>query len=71
MLKDVFGIAEHEDKATYGLGYKLTLKRITDDAVIDKAAGIAGARLKIDHFHWFVPHYITTVQQQGISSKPI
>ena len=27
MLKDVFGFAEHQEKATYGLGYKLTLTR--------------------------------------------
>ena len=25
MLRDVFGFAEHQQKATYGLGYKLTL----------------------------------------------
>ena len=25
MLRDVFGLAEHQEKATYGLGYKLTL----------------------------------------------
>ena len=28
MLKDVFGFAEHQEKATYGLGNKLTLKKI-------------------------------------------
>ena len=27
MLKDVFGFAEHQEKVTYGLSYKLTLKR--------------------------------------------
>ena len=27
MLKDVFGFAERQEKATYGLGYKLTLTR--------------------------------------------
>ena len=25
MLKDVFGFAEYQEKATYGLGYKPTL----------------------------------------------
>ena len=27
MLKDVFGFAEHPEKDTYGLGYKLTVIR--------------------------------------------
>ena len=36
MLKDIFGFAEHREKATYGLGYKLTLTRNTDNAVLKK-----------------------------------
>ena len=27
--------------------------------------------MKIDHIHWYVPHYIPWVQQQGILSKEI
>ena len=57
MLKDVLGFAEHQEKATYGPGYQLTLTRKKGDAVIDKPAGTAGARIKIDHIHWYVPHY--------------
>ena len=53
-LKDVFGFAEHQEKATYCLGYKLTLTRNKDEAVIDKVAGIADARIEIDHIHWYV-----------------
>ena len=33
MLKDVFGFAEHQEKATYGLGYDLTLKGNKDDGL--------------------------------------
>ena len=55
MLKNVFGFAEGQEKATYGLGYKLTLTRKKDGAVIDKVASIAEARIKIDHIHWYVP----------------
>ena len=36
-LKYVFGFAEHQEKATYGLGYKLTLTRNNDNAVLNKA----------------------------------
>ena len=71
MLKDVFGFVEQQEKATYGLGYKLTLTRNKGDAVIDKANGIADARIKIDHIHWYVPHYTPSIQQQSIMSKQI
>ena len=71
MPKDVFGFAEHHVKATYGLGYKLTLRRNKDEAVIDKVAGIADARIKIDHIHWYIPHYTPSMQQQGILCEQI
>ena len=71
MLKDVFGFAEHREKTTYGLGYKLTLIRNKNDAAVDKAAGIADARIKIDHIQWYVPHYTPSIQQQGILSRQI
>ena len=33
-LKDIYGFAEHQEKATYGLGYKLTLTRHSDKAAL-------------------------------------
>ena len=71
MTRDVFGFAEHQEKATYGLGYKLTLTRNKDEAVIDKVAGIADARIKIDHIHWYVPHYTPSIQKQSTLSEQI
>ena len=71
MLKDVFSFAECQEKATYGLGYKLTLTRNKDDAVIDKANAIADARIRIDHIHWYVPHCTPSIQQQSTLSKQI
>ena len=71
MLKDIFDFAEHQEKATYGLGYKLTLTRNKDEAVIDKVAGIADARIKIHHILWYVPHYTPSMSQQGIMSTQI
>ena len=71
MLKYIFGFAECQEKATYGLGYKLTLTRSKDEAVIDKVAGIADARSKIDHVHWYAPHFIPSMSQQAIMSKQI
>ena len=52
LLKDVFGVAEHQDKALCGLGYKSTLTRSKDEAVLDKVVDIADARVQIDVFHW-------------------
>ena len=69
MLKDTFGFAEYQEKSTYGLGYKLPETRNKDDAVIDKAASIADARIKIGEIHWYVPHYTPSIQQQGFLSE--
>ena len=38
---------------------------------MDKAAGIADARSKIDHILWYVPHYTPSIPQQGIISKQV
>ena len=59
------------EKATYGLGYKLILTRSEDEAVIDKPGGVADARIKIDHIHWYVPHYTPSMSQQAIMSEQI
>ena len=71
MPKDVFGFAKHQEKATYGLGYKLTLTKNKDEAVVYKAEGIADAGIKVDHNHWYVPHYTPSIQQQGILFKQV
>ena len=71
MVTDVFGFAENQEKATYGRGYKLTLTRNKDDAVIDKAAGNVDARIKIDQIPWYAPHYPPSIQQQIFLSKQV
>ena len=63
MLRDVFGSVKCQEKASYGLGYKLTLAKNKDEAVIDKTGGFADARNKIDHIHWYVPHFTPSVKQ--------
>ena len=71
LLKDIFGFAKHQEKATFGLSYKLNLTRNKDEAVIDKVAVIVEAKIKIDHIHWYVPHYTPSMSQQGIVSEQI
>ena len=70
-LKNVFGFAEHQKKGRYGLGYKLTLTRKTDNAVLNKDNAIANGRIKINAIEWYVPHYTPSMQQQSILSKQI
>ena len=65
LLKVVSDYGEYQEKATYGMGHKMTLKT-KDEAVLDKTVGIADARIKIDHIHWYVSHYTSSIPQQGI-----
>ena len=62
-LKDIFGFAEYQDKGTYGLGYKLTMTRNTDNAVLNKDKAIKNGKIKINAIEWYVPHYTPSMQQ--------
>ena len=70
-LKDVFGFAEYQEKATYGLSYKLTLTRKTDNAVLNKGNAINNAKIKINAIEWYVSHYTPSMQQQAMLMKEI
>ena len=70
-LKDVLGFAEYQEKGTYGLGYKLTLTRNTDNAVLNKANAINNGKIRINASEWYVPHYTPSIHQQSILSKQI
>ena len=70
-LKDIFGFAEYQKKGTYGLGYKLTLTRNSDNAVLNKANSINNGKNKINAIEWYVPHYTPSMQQETILSKQI
>ena len=65
-LRDVFGFAESQEKATYGLGYKLTLTRNTDNAVLNKENAINNGKTKFNAIEWYVPHYTPSMQQQSL-----
>ena len=70
-LKDVFGFAEHQQKATYGLGYKLTLTRNSDNAVLINADATNLGKVKINAIECYVPHYTASMSQQAVLSNPI
>ena len=66
MLGDIFGFAEHQEKATYGLGYKLILLRNNDSAILNKGNTVNDAKIKNNSIEWLNPHYIPSVKQQAI-----
>ena len=71
VLQVVPRFAEHQEKATHELGYKLTLTRNTDNAVLNKDNAISNAKIKITAIDWYVPHCTPSVPKQAILSKQI
>ena len=69
MLKDIFGFGEHKAKVTYGLGYKLTLTRNSDNAVLNKGKLINNAKFKINSTDLYVPHHTPSLAQKNINGS--
>ena len=71
MLKDALDIVEYQEETSYGLGYKLTLTRNKDDAVMHKPGAIAHTIIKNESIHWYKPHYTHSISQRGSLSQQI
>ena len=69
--KDIFGFAEHQQKGTYGLGYKLTITKNTDNDVLNKDNAVNKANSKIIALEQYVPHYTPSMDQEAILLKQI
>ena len=54
MLRDIFCFAEHQEKATDGLVYRLILTRTKDSAVLNKSNAINNAKNKIKLYFLFI-----------------
>ena len=59
-------LQEHQEKATYGLGYKLTITRNNDNAVLNKNNAVTNAKIKINAIERYVPQYTPSITQQKI-----
>ena len=70
-LKDIFGFAEHQEKGTFGLGYRLTLTKNTDNSVLNKDNETNNAKIKINAIGWFVAHYTPSLEQHNILMNQI
>ena len=62
-LKDVFGFAEYQETGTFGLSYRLTLPRNSDNTVLNKNNATANAKIKINGIEWYVPHYEPSLEE--------
>ena len=62
-LKDVFGFAEFQEVGTFGLSYRLTLTRNSDNTVLNKNNATANAKIKINGIEWYVPHYLSNLEE--------
>ena len=71
LLDDNFDFCENQLKATCGLGYRLTLTRNSDNAVLDKGNAINNAKIKIDCRDWYVKIYTPSIGKQRILTKQI
>ena len=62
-LKDIFGFAEYQEVGTFGLSYRLTLTRNSDNAVLNKNNTTNNAKIKINGIEWYVPHYVPSIDE--------
>ena len=70
-LKDVFGFAENQGKATYGIRYKLTLTRASENAVLNKTNANPIVKIEINSIEKYVSHYTAIPKEQVILMKQI
>ena len=70
-LKDIFDFAEHQDKATYGLRYKILIRRNTDSAILNKDNEVNVGEIKVIAIEWYVPRYTPSISEQTIFSNQI
>ena len=71
MLKDIFGFAEYQEIATYGLGYTLTITKNVDNALLNKGNAIIIAIAKINSLELCLPKYTPSISNQAMLFKQI
>ena len=71
MLRDNFGFGEAQEKCIYGLGFKITLTRISNSSVLNKANATNNDKIKKNGIEWYIPHFTPSIAQQAILSMEI
>ena len=71
-MKDVCGFAENQVKTTFGLSYKLTLKKNFYNTVLSLNAATTDGETETERLSWNVPQYTASViQQQPLKARII
>ena len=70
-LKGVSGSSEHQERTTFGLGFKSKLTRNFVKSVLKKANATDIGKFKVNSIEWYIPHYIASIPQQAILYKQI
>ena len=70
-LRDVSGFAQWQEKGIHGLGYKLTLTRNTDNAVLNRDNAVNNAKIKTKSIALYIPRFTPSIQQQVMLFKHI
>ena len=70
-LKNIFSFAEHQCKGTYGVAYRLTITRISDNTVLNKDNATAVGKFEINCIEWYLPHYTASVKEEDKILKQI
>ena len=72
-LKDIFGFAGHQDNCTYGLGYKFTLQKNSDNHLSSHSAGAKDAanlalagRVIVSDLNLHILHYTPNMSKQKL-----
>ena len=62
-LQDVFGFVEQQKTATYGLGYKLRMKKINNTNIVHHAliGKDNGTNVFLRDLSWYNPHYFPNI----------
>ena len=54
LIEDVFGFAENQVKATYGLGFEITMYRKIGSAILSRNAATPDSGATMHAINWFV-----------------
>ena len=63
--------ADYQEKATYGLGYILTIKRMNDSVALSRNATSVDGQLNTNTINWYVPLYTASVIQGDLMNDRI
>ena len=70
-LKDIFGLAELQEKGTSGWGDELTLKTNIDNTMLSRNAATDDKKIDIKGISWYIPIYTPFLFHQDFLNKQI